>query len=92
MTPKQEKLLSKITELGRLLTESEIIDFYIENNTRGTCRTLRTLQGVHVIEDDLNVIKGKALMCYRYGLGGLVQSGNLEVLLSVEKVRNVFIP
>jgi len=45
VTPKQRKLLDKINELGRLLTEEEKIDFYVENNTRVLCHSILTVGG-----------------------------------------------
>lgn len=82
MTKTQERLLNRIQQLGRLLNESEIIDFYIENHTRGTCHTISTVSGLRTYEDRLWQIKTKAHNCYTYALGRLVISGHFS--LSIE--------
>jgi hypothetical protein len=79
MTPKQKKLLNKITALGRLLTEEEISDFYIENNCRGTCHQITVVNGFRTIEDRLWQVKAKAQLCYTYALGRLVIAGHFTL-------------
>lgn len=79
MTPKQHKLLDKINSLGRLLTDEEIIDFYIENNCRGTCYTIVTVGGLRTVEDRLWQIESKAKSCYAYALGRLVITGHFKL-------------
>jgi hypothetical protein len=79
ITPKQRKLLGKITSLGRLLTEEEIIDFYIENNCRGTCYKIQAVNGIRTTEDRLWQVKEKAQLCYTYALGRLVIAGHFTL-------------
>ena len=79
MTPKQRKLLDRINELGRLLTDEEKIDFYIENNCRGTCYNIDTVSGVRTFENRLWQVKAKAHLCYTNAIGRLVILGHLKL-------------
>ena len=86
MTKNQHALLAKIKQLGRLLNEEEIIDFYIENCSRGTCHSIVAVGGIRTIEDRLWQIKAKAQSCYTYTLGRLVVSGAFVIKNGEENV------
>lgn len=79
MDKTQRKLLECIKSKKRLLSEEEIIDFYIRNSCRGTCHIISTINGERTLEDRLWQIKKKAKLTYTYALGRLVQSGHFVI-------------
>jgi len=77
MTIKQALLLQKISDLGRHLTEEEIIQFYAENVQKNTCRMIMTRVGLKTFEPKWWELRGKAMAFYTYSIGRIFIQNNV---------------
>jgi hypothetical protein len=78
MRDNQEKLIHKIKQLGRFLTDDEIMEFYLDNVQRKTCRIgIFQTKGEEYKYYDL---KNMATSFYVRAIGRACISGKLRIM------------